>query len=140
MADTMNVFTYGSLMFPAVWQKVVRGDYLSSAASIHGFRRVCVRDANHPALIISSRAEPIVGRVYFDVSAEDTARLDHFETHNYARVSVAVTVDGSATAAQAYLAVNIDSLTDIDWSEQTFEQTGLPVFLATYAVKNRPPD
>ena len=128
MADAMSIFTYGSLVFSAVWQKVVRGDYRSSAASIHGFRRVCVRDANHPALIISPRAMPIMGRVYFDVSAEDIARLDHFETGNYERVSVAVTVDGSAAAAQTYLAVNMDLLTDTDWNEKTIEKTGLPVF------------
>jgi len=140
MADSINIFTYGSLMFPAVWQTVVRGDYRSSPATIHGFRRVCVRDANHPALIISARAAPIAGRVYFDVSTDDIARLDHFETDNYERVSVAVTVEGSASAGEAYLAVDTVALTDINWNEKSFEQTGLPVFLTTYAVKNRPPN
>ena len=139
MADEMNVFTYGSLMFPAVWQKVVRGDYCSSTAFIQGFRRVCVREGNHPALIIAPRAAPIVGRIYFGVSAEDVVRLDYFETRNYERVLVAATVDSIATAAQAYLAAKIDVLTDIDWNEKTFEQSGLPVFLTTYAVKNNPP-
>ena len=140
MADAINIFTYGSLMFPQVWQKVVRGDYRSSSASIHGFRRVCVLYANHPALIISARATPILGRVYFHVSVEDIARLDYFETRAYERVSVAVTIDANATAAQTYLAIDMDLLTDTDWSAQTFEKTGLPVFLATYAVKHRPPD
>ena len=139
MADEMNVFTYGSLMFSAVWQKVVRGDYRSSPASIQGFRRVCVREGSYPALIIASRAAPIMGRIYFGVSAEDVARLDYFETRDYERVLVAVTVDGSATAAQAYLAANIDLLTDSDWNEEHFEHSGLPVFLTTYAVKNNPP-
>lgn len=138
MADSINIFTYGSLMFPAVWHTVVRGDYRSSPATIHGFRRVCVRDAKHPTLTISARAAPIAGRVYFDVSTDDIARLDHFETDSYQRVSVAVTVEGSAGAGQAYLAVNTDSLTDINWNEKSFEQAGLPLFLATYAVKNRP--
>lgn len=139
MADAMNIFTYGSLMFPAVWQKVVRGDYRSSTASIQGFRRVCVREGNHPALIIAPQAAPMMGRLYFGVSAEDVARLDYFETRNYERVLVAVTVDGSATAAQAYLAANIDVLTDTDWNQKTFEQSGLPVFLTTYALINNPP-
>lgn len=139
MADAMNVFTYGSLLFPAVWQTVVRSVYRSSTASVLGFRRVCVRDAHHPALIISQCAAPLVGRLYFDVSADDIARLDHFETANYQRVSVAVTVDHDSTVAQAYLAVNPDVLTDADWCERTFEQVGLPLFLATYAVTNRPP-
>lgn len=139
MADTMHIFTYGSLMFPAVWQKVVRGDYQSSAGSVHGFRRVCVRDGTHPALLIDPRAAPIVGRVYLDVNAADIARLDHFETRNYERVLVAVTIDGGPKVAQAYLAVNMTSLTDVDWSEKEFEESGLPIFLATYGVKHLPP-
>ena len=139
MVETIDIFTYGSLMFPAVWQKVVHGEYRSSVASIHGFRRVCVRDGHHPALIISPHAAPIVGRVYCGVSAEDVARLDYFETRNYERVAVAITVDRNATAAQAYLAVNVNLLTDIDWNEKTFEQRGLRMFLTTYAVKNDPP-
>lgn len=139
MADAMNVFTYGSLLFPAVWQTVVRGVYRSSTASVRGFRRVCVRDAHHPALIISPYAPSLVGRLYFDVSADDIARLDHFETANYQRVSVAVNAHRGNTVAQAYLAVNTGVLTDFDWCERTFEQVGLPVFLATYAVTNRPP-
>ena len=140
MPDAMDIFTYGSLMFPAVWQKVVRGDYHSAAASVHGFRRVCVRDGRHPALVIAPRAAPLVGRVYFDVNADDVARLDHFETRNYERVLIAVTVDGNAVTAQAYLSVNMESLTDVDWIEQEFERTGLIIFLATYGAKNLPPD
>ena len=139
MADEMNVFTYGSLMFSAVWQKVVRGNYRSSPAFIQGFRRVRVREGNHPALIVASRAAPIMGRVYFDVSAEDVARLDYFETRDYERVLVAITVNNSAMTAQAYLAADIDLLTDTDWSAEHFEQSGLPMFLTTYAVKNNPP-
>jgi len=52
---------------------------------------------------------------------------------------VAVTVNSIATSAQAYLAANIDVLTDTDWNQTAFEQSGLPVFLTTYAVKNNPP-
>jgi gamma-glutamylcyclotransferase (GGCT)/AIG2-like uncharacterized protein YtfP len=139
MPDTTNVFTYGSLMFREVWQQVVRGDYRSSEATIHGFRRVRVRDGNHPALVISRHAAPVLGRVYFSVSAADIARLDYFETSKYARVSVAATVNGSALMAQAFLAINLDSLSTADWCRTEFEQTGLSVFLATYAVKNIPP-
>lgn len=140
MADGMNVYTYGSLMFPPVWQTVVRGVYRSEIASVHGFRRVCVRNAHHPALIISRHARPLAGRLYFDVSAGDIGRLDHFETVNYQRVTVAVAGQAGAVVAQAFLAVNPDLLTDIEWCEITFERVGLPLFLATYAVENRPKD
>lgn len=136
----MNVFTYGSLMFPAVWTRVVRGDYRACDAAIHGFRRARVRDKEHPALIVSANAAPIVGRLYFGVGATDLARLDHFETVNYVRVTIAATVADRAVSAQAYLALNLDSLLNDDWSATEFEQHGLPLFLATYAVLNAPPD
>ena len=136
----MNVFTYGSLMFSVVWARVVRGDYRSTTGTIQGFRRVCVRDRQHPALIISPSAAPIVGRLYYDVNADDIARLDHFETSNYARVAIAVTVADDAVRAQSYLALNVDSLLNENWRVAEFEQHGLPIFNATYVVENIPPE
>lgn len=138
MTDAMNVFTYGSLMFAPVWTQVVRGDYRSKIATIHGFRRVCVAGGNYPALVIAPRAVPLIGRLYMDVGVADVARLDHFETSEYGRVAIAVTVEGIAVTAQAYLAVNVSALTDTDWSVTDFEINGLPLFLATYLVKNNP--
>lgn len=140
MDKRLNVFTYGSLMFPAVWGSVVRGNYPSAPATIRGFRRVRVRDREHPALIVAHGSALVTGRVYFDVDASDVARLDYFETSNYARVTVATTLEGKAISAQAYLALNFDSLLETDWDAAEFERTGLPVFLATYAVQNAPPD
>ena len=137
--NKFNVFTYGSLMFASVWARVVRGDYRSTEATVHGFRRVCVRGRHHPALIISANAAPVAGRLYFDVSAEDIARLDHFESSQYARLAIAVTVAGHAVSAQSYLALNVDSLLSEDWSLTEFEQHGLPIFNATYVVENAPP-
>lgn len=135
----MNVFTYGSLMYPIVWQQVVGGQYHSSTATIHGFRRVCVRDETYPALIISSGAEALRGRVYFDVCAADIDRLDHFETGSYQRVAIAAAIHDRALTAEAYLALNLSCLTAQAWSETAFEQHGLPLFLATYVLQNNMP-
>ena len=133
-----NVFTYGSLMFPEVWQRVVLGKYDSSVGSVHGFRRVGVRDKEHPALIIAKDAPALSGRIYFDVSDTDLARLDQFETHRYARVSVAVTVSQKPIVADAYLALNHDELTDEDWDVEAFVKRGLGKFLAGYVAAHAP--
>ncbi len=133
-----NLFTYGSLMFPDVWKRVVKNDYRSALCTIHGFRRLAVRDKEHPALVIAKGGAPIEGRAYFDVSEEDIARLDQFETHRYARVSVAVTIDGKAIVADAYLALNHDELTSEDWDVAKFEREGLPKFMAGYVTKHAP--
>lgn len=137
----LDVFTYGSLMFPPVWERVVRGQYRSEPAVVRGFRRVCVRDKEHPALVVAAAAAPAIeGRIYRGVDAADLARLDHFETAAYARVSVAATVGSETVPAQTYLALNIDQLLLVDWDLARFERDGLPVFLRTYAVQNAPPD
>lgn len=127
-------------MFPSVWTRVVRADYRSTEATIHGFRRLRVRGRQHPALIISAKAAPVSGLLYYDVSAEDVARLDHFETNNYARVAIAATVDDHVVRAQSYLALNVDSLLGEDWNMAEFEQHGLRTFNATYVVENAPPE
>ena len=139
MADTRNVFTYGSLMFPVVWNHVVLGHYRSSEASIHGFQRLRIRGEHYPALIINPNAGSLTGRVYFDVSASDIARLDHFETSDYARVSIAVTIAGKALAADAYLALKPETLEQMEWIPETFARDGLESFLTTYAATNAPP-
>lgn len=139
VANAMHVFTYGSLMFPTVWTRVVRGDYRARDAFIHGFRRLRIPDKEHPALVVSACAAPIMGRLYFDVNARDLVRLDHFETANYARVAIAATITDRACSAQAYLSLNLDSILNEDWNTADFERRGLSVFLSTYAVQNAPP-
>ena len=139
MSETRNVFTYGSLMFPVVWDRVVRGLYRSGEATIHGFQRLRIRGEHYPALIINANAGVLIGRVYYDVSAEDIARLDQFETSEYARVSIAVTIAGEAFVADAYLTLKAESLDHREWRPDIFERDDLNSFLATYAATNTPP-
>lgn len=134
-----HVFTYGSLMFAPVWGRVVIGQYESSPATIHGFRRFSVIGKEHPGLVIQKGAPPMLGRVYFNVSDEDIARLDQFETERYLRVSVAVTIEEDAFAAETYMALNLDELSDTDWDVSHFEREGLPKFLTTYVAQHAPP-
>ncbi len=137
--SSRHVFAYGSLMYAPVWSSVVRGAYRSAPATVRGFRRVAVIGHEHPALVIAKGAPPLSGVLYFDVDGDDLARLDHFETANYARTVVAATVAGVAHAADAYLALNLDQLSDENWDVARFERDGLARFLAGYAVTNAPP-
>ncbi len=125
-------------MFPLVWQRVVAGEYRSAIASVHGFRRVAVRNKEHPALIICKGANPLQGRVYLDVSDDDIARLDEFETSRYARVSVVVDCDDAPVTAFAYLALNLSELTNDDWDVAQFERQGLERFMSTYVAQHAP--
>jgi gamma-glutamylcyclotransferase (GGCT)/AIG2-like uncharacterized protein YtfP len=127
-----NVFTYGSLMYPQVWQRVVRGTYQSSEASIRGFRRLCVRGETYPVLVVARGAPQLSGRVYYDVSPADIQRLDAFETEAYVRVPVAASTNGTAIAAQGYLGLHNRQLLGIDWSPEAFANGDIQSFLANY--------
>lgn len=137
-----HVFTYGSLMFEPVWRRVVLGHYQSEVASIRGFRRLSVREKEHPALVVSRGGDQIVGRVYFDVRQSDIERLDAFETERYARVTITATAvrDHRLILAQAYLALNVDELTNKDWDVSRFEREGLPRFMVGYVAQHAPPN
>ena len=126
-------------MFAVVWDRVVQGRYRSSEGAINGFQRLQIRDEHYPALVIKANASSLTGRVYYDVSANDIARLDHFETSDYARVSIAVTVAGAAFAAEAYMTLKPEILESLEWDPEAFERNGLQPFLATYAATNAPP-
>ena len=139
MSEARNVFTYGSLMFPSVWDRVVQGRYRSSTATIHGLQRLQIRGEHYPALVINPNAGLLTGRIYYEVSANDIARLDHFESSDYARVSIAVAVEGKALAADAYLTLKAETLTHLEWCPEIFERDALESFLATYAASNAPP-
>lgn len=133
-----NVFTYGSLMYPAVWDRVVRGKYQSSLGTIQGFRRLGVRGEDYPALVIDKHSAPIEGRVYFDVAEDDVALLDSFESTQYTRVSIAVSVDQRPVIADAYLFLEIEKTADHDWDPAAFEREGLKRFMTSYMSRHAP--
>jgi len=130
----MHVFTYGSLMFPAVWQRVVSGDYQSSEALLSGFERRAVRGATYPCLVRSESSPPVQGVLYYDVSNVDLDRLDEFEGEQYQRLLVACDLpDGEKIEAFVYIwsAENISQVGG-DWDLNWFQEQGLALFLKHY--------
>lgn len=126
---TAHVFTYGSLMFPEVWTRVVSGRYQQDVAVARGYRRFAVRDESYPGMIEMSGAE-VQGVVYFDVSPPDLAALDAFEGEDYQRVAIPLNLtDGAIVFAQTYLYLPVSGLTEQDWLPENFE---MQRFLDTY--------
>ncbi len=131
------VFTYGSLMFDPVWQRVVQGRYASLPAHVEGFRRLCVRDEHYPALVASRRKDRVTGRLYLDVSEDDLLRLDRFEGTDYVRLSIPAHLeDGRFLIAETYLATPAMRLLDLDWDPEVFAQHGLAAFMAGYLARH----
>jgi gamma-glutamylcyclotransferase (GGCT)/AIG2-like uncharacterized protein YtfP len=130
----MNVFTYGSLMFPEVWERVVRGAYSHAAAAAAGFRCYAVQGETYPGMVAAESAasapDRVEGVVYFDVSLEDLAALDSFEGGDYRRVEIAASLpDGTSVNASAYLYLPQEKLAPEPWSRDNFQ---LKSFLRSY--------
>jgi gamma-glutamylcyclotransferase (GGCT)/AIG2-like uncharacterized protein YtfP len=133
----LNVFTYGSLMYPQVWDRVVRGRYRSVSARVSGYRRLAVRDESYPGVV--ARAGSVVdGRLYFDVSDEDLARLDAFETDEYHRQEVQAQLlepGGGTVGAQLYVFLRAELLSGQDWDADRFVREQLADFVARHTSR-----
>jgi gamma-glutamylcyclotransferase (GGCT)/AIG2-like uncharacterized protein YtfP len=132
----MHVFTYGTLMFPEVWQAVVGRPFATIAGHVSGYALYRVRNAVFPGMILTTSDAPVAGIVYLDVDHDAVARLDQFEDDFYRRQSVAVTCDdGRLREADAYLVPEEHraELTDQPWTCQAFAESGdLAHFMARY--------
>ena len=100
---TRDLFTYGTLMSGAVMAAVAGRVPDSRRAALDGHRRFRVPGADYPA-IVPDAAATVAGRLYFDLSDAELARLDRYESDLYVRRIVPVrTDDGAVARAHVYL-------------------------------------
>jgi gamma-glutamylcyclotransferase (GGCT)/AIG2-like uncharacterized protein YtfP len=130
----MNVFVYGTLLVPKIWETVTGTKGLvSQSASLTGFEIRCVRDAVYPGIFASpTAAKPVPGRVFFDVPEEALRRLDAYEDDFYLREEVLPGIDGGGqVTAHAYLVPTVKADTILSphgWSLEWFEGNCLEDF------------
>lgn len=118
---TSHIFTYGSLMFAPVWQRVVRGSYRFTTASLANHARFQIKGETYPGMI-GKTGEQVQGVLYFDVSAQDLTALDAFEGDEYCRSSVLVTpASGETVTAQTYLYLLPQKLSESPWLPEKFQ-------------------
>lgn len=133
----MHVFTYGTLMFPEVWQAVVGRPFANVGGQVTGFATYRVRDAVYPGMVAATTLEVVQGVVYFDVDSAAVSRLDQFEDDFYRRETVPVRCDdGRICDADAYLVPPEKRavLTEEPWSRDDFvARDDLQHFLARFA-------
>lgn len=131
----MHLFTYGSLMFDAVWQRVVTGYYENHPATLSGFVRKCVKNEPYPVVFRENTGNSIDGVLYLNIMPKDLALLDEFEGEYYVREPITVHLpDGSSLAAEVYMLKDQfrHIATDHDWDAEMFERYGLHTFLERY--------
>lgn len=139
---TRHVFTYGSLMFDAVWSRVVAGSYRSREANLNDFRRFAIRDETYPAIVPATGFQ-VSGRLWLDVASDDLERLDRFEGADYRRESVGVRVQAGAgpvadLMADCYVWLDASRLLATEWDPVRFEHEHLPGFALRHGAPPSP--
>jgi gamma-glutamylcyclotransferase (GGCT)/AIG2-like uncharacterized protein YtfP len=123
----MHVFTYGTLMFPEVWQAVVGRQFATVRATAFGYAIYRVRDAVFPGIIAADQSDRVRGVVYLDVDPSSIRRLDVFEDDFYRRLTLQLACDdGQRRSADAYVVPNENRniLTNELWDADQFVSTG----------------
>ena len=127
-----HLFTYGSLMFEDVWNRLVKGNYLSQKATLQGYARRSVKEEVYP--VIFQADELVEGVVYYDINEEDMAILDTFEGEYYERKEVELLVKDERVHACVYVLKekHFDVIDPNHWSEALFATEGIQRFLENY--------
>jgi gamma-glutamylcyclotransferase (GGCT)/AIG2-like uncharacterized protein YtfP len=125
------LFAYGTLLCKDVLRTVIGTVPSGASARLNGFRRVCLRNRDYPA-IHPSRGESVSGFLYESLPASAWERLDRFEGDEYRREDVVVLLEnGSRRKARTYV-IRPDCrnlLTATPWSPECFLRGGTSDFI-----------
>lgn len=135
-----HLFTYGSLMFPAVWQQLVPGARRSAPAFLPHYSRRLIFLDTYPLLIADNQSNGLIGTLYWDLTPMDMQRLDWFEGEIYQRISVKVCTAGGSIECDTYVPKDpykVLARQDL-WRGDFFQHLQMPIFLARYCKNNLP--
>jgi len=128
----MHLFTYGTLMFPEVWQRISIGLFPSQPALLRGYSIFRVKDAVYPGITCCDSAPGVKGVVYLDLDEDTLFELDTYESSFYERQPVkAILEDGTEIDCHAYIVPpsRRDMLTDEAWNANWFRIHELDKYL-----------
>lgn len=136
-----NLFTYGSLMFPAVWRQLVSEPRESKLAFLPNFSRRLIFLDTYPLIIADTAYTGILGKIYFGLTTADIARLDWFEGEIYRRIRIDAQVGREKISCETYVPKpEYETLVRQDiWRGDIFQSIQMPIFLGRYCNKNVPP-
>lgn len=80
----MNLFAYGTLMWPEVLEAVIGRRLQGTPAVVHGYRRLRVRGERYPA-VVPSASDSVEGILYGNLGDSEFEHLDRFEGLEYDR-------------------------------------------------------
>jgi gamma-glutamylcyclotransferase (GGCT)/AIG2-like uncharacterized protein YtfP len=128
---TRALFTYGTLMFPAVVRRLARRSLSMRPATLHGYSRRALHGAGYPG-IVGEPGAAVRGVLIGGVSPALLARLDRWEGAEYERRLVRVETErGGAALAHVYALAprTLPRVLACDWDAAAFEREQLPRWL-----------
>ena len=128
----MDFFFYGTLMDEEVRRAVLRRALPAArlqAASLGGYRRVCMAGAPYPVLVASAADDRVDGLLARGLSAADSARLLRYEGFAYLMKMLPVEIGAARRVnARVFLPRGNVRITSDPWtlSEWQRERRGAP--------------
>ena len=125
----MNLFAYGTLMWPEVLEAVIGRRLEGEKVTLRGFRRLRIKGEHYPAIIAAS-GNSVSGVLYDGLTPEDFEHLDRFEGEEYQRKRQQI----DNTSVQVYvLAENwIHILEETPWVPEQLSVERLASFCSEY--------
>lgn len=129
----MNLFVYGTLMFPEVRRRVAAREFRWTTATLAGYRRGRVRGEVFPAIAAASPQDVVRGEILFDVSRAELALFDAYEADFYVRRTVEVVVEAGLALCEAYVVPERwegGAWADGAWDPNWFRREALDAYVA----------
>ena len=129
---SQNLFAYGTLMFPEVWERIGIEEFKSTPAILPGFAIYRVHDAVFPGIVRASEENCVKGVMYLDLDEETLFEIDTYESGLYKREEVTATLDnGEVVQCSAYVIPDSrrQALTEEPWDAAQFQENELKKYL-----------
>nr|WP_321358653.1 gamma-glutamylcyclotransferase family protein [uncultured Draconibacterium sp.] len=124
----MNVFVYGSLLFPEIADGLCGQKLNSEDASLSGYARFALKGADYPAIIKKDNST-VEGKVLLNLDENAIYLLTFYEGDEYGMAPVKVETDSGIINAVAFVwMAGNELLEDFDWSKEQFEAESLEFY------------
>ncbi|WP_319591416.1 gamma-glutamylcyclotransferase family protein [uncultured Draconibacterium sp.] len=123
-----NVFVYGSLLFSEIADGLCGQTLTSEDATIRGFSRFALKEADYPAIVPYKNAE-VTGKILLNLEDEAIKLLTFYEGDEYEIAPVKVKTNSGIKNAIAFVWIaGNEFLEDVDWDTEQFKSESLEFY------------
>lgn len=124
----MNVFVYGSLLFPEITKGLCGQKVKIEDAVLEGYKRYALKGADYPA-IIPKKNSTVNGRVLLNLNEKTIELLAFYESDEYKISPVKVKTNSGILNAIVFVWIaGNEFFKDFDWNKEQFESESLEFY------------